>query len=406
MKNNDKKYNNFQFNFNNYPKENLLNKNINYNTNDSIRISENSDIGENYKNVLSDNSLNLSGIAADLLSIKNENLNITKSIIILEEKDFEIDKIYKKENENYIKFLEINKDLNVNKNLIINPTEYKNKYIFNNLKKNVNKYLNISNSEKLQNISNNVEENNFKNTYNGENNISDYCDYDTRTNEFKETNINILEMDLNNISNYQIKPNQSPIKLENNVEFTEKEISELVTKYMQEINYDNIELKEKYDNYIENKFYNKYIRDDDFIKYIINQLKDYQTIKISDHKKINNIKLKNLNKLNISTKNSGTPEKKILNRKNNFDEKSNKIKEIYIKLPEIINTYNHKCKLIDLKTKKNEFININNLMNFRDKNKTKIENLNKSIINEADDIINKYNSKLNKNLRKKNLKKN
>ena len=217
MKNNDKKYNNFQFNFNNYPKENLLNKNINYNTNDSIRISENSDIGENYKNVLSDNSLNLSGIAADLLSIKNENLNITKSIIILEEKDFEIDKIYKKENENYIKFLEINKDLNVNKNLIINPTEYKNKYIFNNLKKNVNKYLNISNSEKLQNISNNVEENNFKNTYNGENNISDYCDYDTRTNEFKETNINILEMDLNNISNYQIKPNQSPIKLENNV---------------------------------------------------------------------------------------------------------------------------------------------------------------------------------------------
>ena len=105
---------------------------------------------------------------------------------------------------------------------------------------------------------------------------------------------------------------------------------------------------------------------------MINQLKDYQTIKISDHKKINNIKLKNLNKLNISTKNSGTPEKKILNRKNNFDEKSNKIKEIYIKLPEIINTYNHKCKLIDLKTKKNEFININNLMNFRDKNKTKI----------------------------------
>lgn len=407
------------------------NNNNTINIMDSLRVSDNSEEVDNNtflnnkNDDLSHLDLNMSGIAADLIGIKNQNIDtkyyeannrlykINKNLSTnkhaynknVKENDENIDII--KGIKNY-EFTHSNYDTNFPKTTRNKDT----KYFFDK-----GDTRNLGDKKPFSNTNNNFhqfkqKENNFEN-------------FTPRSNNYRNS--------INNEKLKHISNSISPIKNNEKVKFTEKEIDGMVSKYLEQStpkDYSNNL------NYYENSaknFSTKKLLDKTKLKeLILNEVNKDENLEIEvEYNNENNSQKPYISKLHShkqekynDTINAYQKQKTGIKPINNEElsyvksEKDKKVQEILCKIPEIINEFNKKKGKIKAENQainnvNAHFFNLNNLGKWIDLSKSKIgkqdektnnDNNNnndshltaKDILNEADNIINNHVLKMKK----------
>lgn len=413
-----------------YTIQTISNTNDNNNTiniMDSLRISENSEEDlEGNNPFLADNEdqssnvhLNISGIAADLISIKNENIS---------KKPRAAEKI--RENNQYSPIeMETN-----NRNL--DKEKAYNKYI-NNVYENIDsnsfydkqppgftQNKNVKYSYNLRDQVNLEKKKLIKPIANLSNLKHMYYNLDNETPRSKKNQYSLNNEKLKNFGN-----SISPIKNNEKVKFTEKEIEELISKYLeQNIPKDNSNNINQLKNFAKNFSLKSAVDKNKLKNLIINEVKNDKSLDVEIDNQNDYYSRKANESENQSYKSEkysnalGTFNKQRsgLNPQENSylidvkSEKDQKLKDIFNKIPEIISEFNNKRGKIFKENSESEktnaqFFNLNNLGKWIDLSKTNLwkniannnsnndsNSTGKDILNEADSIINKHVLKMKK----------
>jgi len=402
---------------------------------DSLIISESDKNNRNSLEIEEQNednskkNLNISGIAEDLISIKNENL-INKKIYYKEkEKNIEsenfdsglnfergnskVNKIHEKGIETYKKYLELKKDIN-------DKIYSDKKQPYSTRNKEVEKLTKIGNKEAYNK--------NYKNFTTKNQKDYDFQNLISRNND--------LPNNFNQSINY-IENTISPIRYRENLKYDDKTtIPNQFFQHQEKKNFINKDQENKMREDFNNYDYRKIIHptNKDFTK-ATNKLseKEFDNEQESQNYnlQINQFnKYQNNNYLN-SLENEFTPEQEPYDKhENNFLNKTNnknldvnnvfdseyKIKNVLNKIPNLVTELTFKKERIKdninpQKLEKKQFFNLNNLGKWLDQSKPPIDYNNKfpndtskvgkDLIDEADNIINNHFKERNKNIHHK-----
>jgi len=405
------------------------NNNNTINIMDSLRISENSEEDIDYKNPFlahdqdqsSNIHLNISGIAADLVIDKNEiiskqpkagdNFQENNQYFPTNAEVYNRKMYKKKENNKYIQFVDDNLESNLfyDKNLPKAAKNNKVQYSYNLVDK--------ENLEEKQPSNSNSNLKYFLNKL--DNNSSN-----DSTPRSKKNHNYIINEKLKNIMN-----SISPIKNNEKVKFTEKEIEVLISKYLEQtVSKDNSNYINQIKKFTKNFKIKSAIDKNKLNNLIINEGKDGGNLVME----MNNIDKNNSRKENESENQSYKGEKYsnefstfnkqssgFNNQENNYlkvfkTEKNQKLIDIFNKLPDVISEFKdirEKIKKNDSESEKPrvQFFNLNNLNKWIDlSNTNQSKNITnnhsiidsnltgKDILNEADNIINNHVLKMKK----------